>query len=76
MMLWDRAAATAGSSASTHETGPTGAREAAAHPEAATKLAAATDGPERQRWVGLAMAWQELARGQSPSTSGRTDEAA
>ncbi len=30
--------------------------------EAAMKRAAAADGPERQRLVGLAMAWQELVR--------------
>ena len=30
--------------------------------EAAMKLAAAADGLERQRWISLAMAWQELAR--------------
>ncbi|MET4788395.1 hypothetical protein ABIF64_000573 [Bradyrhizobium japonicum] len=35
--------------------------------EAAMKLAAATDGPERQRWISLAMAWQEIARMRSPS---------
>ncbi|WGD51436.1 hypothetical protein QA641_39315 [Bradyrhizobium sp. CB1650] len=30
--------------------------------EAAMKLAVAADGAERQRLIGLAMAWQELAR--------------
>lgn len=33
-------------------------REAAA----AMKMAVTAVGPERQRWIGLAMAWQELAR--------------
>jgi hypothetical protein len=39
--------------------------------EAAMKLAAAANGPERQRLIGLAMAWLELARGgvlSAPST--------
>ncbi|MCA6110916.1 hypothetical protein [Bradyrhizobium cenepequi] len=45
--------------------------------EAAMKLAAATDGLERQRWISLAMAWQELARVRPPSMSGAgTEEAA
>lgn len=26
------------------------------------KLAVATDGAERQKWISVAMAWQELAR--------------
>lgn len=30
--------------------------------EVAIKPAAATDWPERQPWISLAMAWQELAR--------------
>ncbi|MET4356304.1 hypothetical protein ABIC08_006267 [Bradyrhizobium sp. RT9b] len=30
--------------------------------EAAMKLAVATDGAERQKWISVAMAWQELAR--------------
>lgn len=34
--------------------------------EAAMKMAVAAVGPERQRWIGLAMAWQELARMRSP----------
>jgi hypothetical protein len=31
--------------------------------EAAMKLAIAADGLERQKWIGLAMAWRALARG-------------
>jgi hypothetical protein len=38
--------------------------------EAAVRLAAATDGLERQRWIGLATAWQELARMRAPSRPG------
>ncbi|QQO20632.1 hypothetical protein JJB98_12290 [Bradyrhizobium diazoefficiens] len=34
--------------------------------EAAMKMAVRAVGPERQRWIGLAMAWQELARMRSP----------
>ncbi|WGD55294.1 hypothetical protein QA641_16305 [Bradyrhizobium sp. CB1650] len=44
--------------------------------EAAMKLAAATDGLERQRWIGLAMAWQEIARLREPSTLGADAEEA
>ncbi|WP_407116665.1 hypothetical protein [Bradyrhizobium sp. LMG 9283] len=38
--------------------------------EAAIKLAAATGGLERQHWIGLAMAWQEIARMRQPSLFG------
>ncbi|QQO22659.1 hypothetical protein JJB98_23410 [Bradyrhizobium diazoefficiens] len=34
--------------------------------EAAMKMAVAAVGSERQRWVGLATAWQELARMRPP----------
>jgi hypothetical protein len=44
--------------------------------EAAMKLAAATDVLERQRWISLAMAWQEIARVRSPSMSDPGSEAA
>ncbi|MCK1275351.1 hypothetical protein IVB46_08905 [Bradyrhizobium sp. 61] len=30
--------------------------------DAAIKLAVATDGAERQKWISVATAWQELAR--------------
>jgi len=33
--------------------------------EAVMKLAAAAEGPERQRLLGLAIGWLELARGRS-----------
>ena len=44
--------------------------------EAAMKLAAAANGLERQRWIGLAMAWQELARMRPRSMSGNGAEEA
>jgi hypothetical protein len=34
--------------------------------EAAIKLAAATDGPERESWIRVAMAWHEIARMRTP----------
>lgn len=39
-------------------------------------LAAATDGLERQRWIDLAMAWQEIARMPQPSMFGPGSEEA
>jgi len=45
--------------------------------EAALKLAAAADGLERQRWIRLALAWQEMARARPPlGTNRSTEEAA
>lgn len=43
--------------------------------EAAMKMAVMADGPERQRWIGLAMAWQELARMRSPRAPCRESDA-
>jgi hypothetical protein len=40
--------------------------------EAAMRLAVAADGPERQKWISLAIAWQELARATRPT--GTTDK--
>lgn len=34
--------------------------------EAAMKMAVTVVGPERQRWISLAMAWQELACMRTP----------
>ena len=45
--------------------------------EAALKLAMAADGPERQRLIGLAIAWQQLALMHPASTpNGRKEQAA
>lgn len=41
----------------------------------AMRLAAAAVGLERQRWIGLAMAWQELARVRAPSRPGAEEAA-
>lgn len=43
--------------------------------EAAMKMAVTAVGPERQRWIGLAMAWQELARMRSPRAPCRRSDA-
>lgn len=37
--------------------------------EAVMKLAAGAEGPERQRFIGLAVGWLELARGRSFHTA-------
>jgi hypothetical protein len=44
--------------------------------EEAMRLALAAAGLERQRWISLAMAWQELARMRTASTSGGTKKVA
>jgi hypothetical protein len=44
--------------------------------EVAMKMAAATDGPERERWIGLAMAWHELARARSSTLGTGAEQAA
>lgn len=43
--------------------------------EAAMKMAVTAVGPERQRWIGLAMAWQELARMRAPRAAGAESDA-
>lgn len=43
--------------------------------EAAMKMAVTAVGPERQRWIGLAMAWQELVRMRSPRAPCRESDA-
>ncbi|WGD55078.1 hypothetical protein QA641_14970 [Bradyrhizobium sp. CB1650] len=43
--------------------------------EAAMKLAVTADGPERQRLVGLAMAWHGLARLRAPRAPCRESDA-
>ncbi|WP_271672225.1 hypothetical protein [Bradyrhizobium sp. CCBAU 51627] len=42
---------------------------------AAMKLAAEADGAERQRWIILALAWQEIARVPGPSLAGKPEPA-
>lgn len=42
--------------------------------EAAMKMAVTAVGPERQRWIGLAMAWQELARMRLPKAPRRESD--
>lgn len=45
--------------------------------EGAMRFAAAADGPERQRWISLAMVWQEFVRMRSPRAAcGESDAAA
>lgn len=44
--------------------------------EEAMRLALAAAGLERQRWISLAMAWQELACMRTASTSGGTKKVA
>jgi len=50
------------------------------HPEreaaAAMKLAADADGAERQRWIMLPLAWQEIARVPGPSLAAKPEPAA
>jgi hypothetical protein len=43
--------------------------------EAAMRLAVSADGLERQRWIGLATAWQEFARIRAPSRPGAEEAA-
>ncbi|WP_271609940.1 MULTISPECIES: hypothetical protein [unclassified Bradyrhizobium] len=43
---------------------------------AAMKLAADGDGAERQLWIMLALAWQEIARIPGPSLAGKPEPAA
>lgn len=43
--------------------------------EAAMKMAVTAIGPQRQRWIGLATAWQELARMRSPRAPCRENDA-
>lgn len=38
---------------------------------AAMKLAAETDGAERQRWISAALAWHELTRQRAPTPERR-----
>ena len=43
---------------------------------AAMKLAAESDGAERQRWIILALAWQQIARIPGPSLEVTSERAA
>ncbi|WP_271618236.1 hypothetical protein [Bradyrhizobium sp. CCBAU 51745] len=43
---------------------------------AAMKLAAEADGTERQRWIILALAWQQIARIPAPSLEFKSEQAA
>ncbi|MHC4047539.1 hypothetical protein [Bradyrhizobium sp. 23AC] len=43
---------------------------------AAMKLAADADGAERQRWIILALAWQEIARVPGPPLAAKSEQAA
>ncbi|GGI34453.1 hypothetical protein [Bradyrhizobium guangdongense] len=43
---------------------------------AAMKLAAEADGAERQRWIMLALAWQQIARIPGPSLGVNSEQAA
>ncbi|WP_271597882.1 hypothetical protein [Bradyrhizobium sp. CCBAU 45384] len=43
---------------------------------AAMKLAAEADGTERQRWIILALAWQQIARIPGPSLEFKSEQAA
>lgn len=43
---------------------------------AAMKLAAGADGAERQRWITLALTWQEIARLPGPLPEAKPDPSA